>query len=110
MKTLIYFTNLVSICMNTWINTLFYIRLFLVCVISSLIWISSLILCTTSLYALAGPKIGQIKSCILYLVSCMRSCTSCSKNRVTDKLCTSADLHLCFHICKRKGFLMMQLV
>ena len=69
MKTLIYFTNLVSICMNTWINTLFYIRLFLVCVISSLIWISSLILCTTSLYALAGPKIGQIKSCILYLVS-----------------------------------------
>ena len=70
MKTLIYFTNLVSICMNTWINTLFYIRLFLVCVISSLIWISSLILCTTSLYALAGPKIGQIKSCILYLVSC----------------------------------------
>ena len=66
MKTLIYFTNLVSICMNTWINTLFYIRLFLVCVISSLIWISSLILCTTSLYALAGPKIGQIKSCILY--------------------------------------------
>ena len=68
MKTLIYFTNLVSICMNTWINTLFYIRLFLVCVISSLIWISSLILCTTSLYALAGPKIGQIKSCILYLV------------------------------------------
>ena len=63
MKTLIYFTNLVSICMNTWINTLFYIRLFLV----SLIWISSLILCTTSLYALAGPKIGQIKSCILYL-------------------------------------------
>ena len=71
MKTLIYFTNLVSICMNTWINTLFYIRLFLVCVISSLIWISSLILCTTSLYALAGPKIGQIKSCILYLVSCM---------------------------------------
>ena len=71
MKTLIYFTNLVSICMNTWINTLFYIRLFLVCVISSLIWISSLILCTTSLYALAGPKIGQIKSCILYLVSCI---------------------------------------
>ena len=70
MKTLIYFTNLVSICMNTWINTLFYIRLFLVCVFSSLIWISSLILCTTSLYALAGPKIGQIKSCILYLVSC----------------------------------------
>ena len=69
MKTLIYFTNLVSICMNTWINTLFYIRLLLVCVISSLIWISSLILCTTSLYALAGPKIGQIKSCILYLVS-----------------------------------------
>ena len=67
MKTLIYFTNLVSICMNTWINTLFYIRLFLVCVFSSLIWISSLILCTTSLYALAGPKIGQIKSCILYL-------------------------------------------
>ena len=59
MKTLIYFTNLVSTCMNTWINTLFYIRLFLVCVISSLIWISSLILCTTSLYALAGPKIGQ---------------------------------------------------
>ena len=71
MKTLIYFTNLVSICMNTWINTLFDIRLFLVCVISSLIWISSLILCTTSLYALAGPKIGQIKSCILYLVSCI---------------------------------------
>ena len=71
MKTLIYFTNLVSICMNTWINTLFYIRLFLVCVISSSIWISSLILCTTSLYALAGPKIGQIKSCILYLVSCI---------------------------------------
>ena len=71
MKTLIYFTNLVSICMNTWINTLFYIKLFLVCVISSLIWISSLILCTTSLYALAGPKIGQIKSCILYLVSCI---------------------------------------
>ena len=67
MKTLIYFTNLDSICMNTWINTLFYIRLFLVCVFSSLIWISSLILCTTSLYALAGPKIGQIKSCILYL-------------------------------------------
>ena len=73
MKTLIYFTNLVSICMNTWINTLFYIRLFLVCVISSLIWISSLILCTTSLYALAGPKIGQIKSCILYLVSCIHA-------------------------------------
>ena len=71
MKTLIYFTNLVSICMNTWINTLSYIRLFLVCVISSLIWISSLILCTTSLYALAGPKIGQIKSCILYLLSCI---------------------------------------
>ena len=69
MKTLIYFTNLVSICMNTWINTLFYIRLFLVCVFSSLIWISSLILCITSLYALAGPKIGQIKSCTLYLVS-----------------------------------------
>ena len=69
MKTLIDFTNLVSTCMNTWINTLFYIRLFLVCVFSSLIWISSLILCTTPLYALAGPKIGQIKSCILYLVS-----------------------------------------
>ena len=68
MKTLIYFTNLVSICMNTWINTLFYIRSFLVCVISSLIWIFSLILCTTSLYALAGPKIGQIKSCIIPLV------------------------------------------
>ena len=89
MKTLIYFTNLVSICMNTWINTLFYIRLFLVCVISSLIWISSPILCTTSLYALAGPKIGQIKSCILYLDTLVSTCT----------LVTS--LHICFscHVC-----------
>ena len=76
MKTLIYFTNLVSICMNIWINTLFYFRLFLVCVFSSLIWISSLILCTTSLYALAGPKIGQIKSCILVFVFTSMHCVA----------------------------------
>ena len=33
---------------------------------SSLIWTSTLILCTTSLFTLAGPKIGETMSSILY--------------------------------------------
>ena len=70
MKTLIYFTNLVSICMNIWINTLFYWVLYMIgfslCfLISDLDFLFSV---QHPLYALAGPKIGQIKSCILYTI------------------------------------------
>ena len=38
-------------------------------------------------------------------------CYLCRENNGTDQLCgyCTADLHLCFRICKRAGFLMTQL-
>ena len=35
----------------------------------------------------------------------------CSENKDADQLCSynTADLHLCFRICKKAGFLMMRL-
>ena len=36
----------------------------------------------------------------------------CSETKGTDQLCSfhAADLHLCFHICKKADFLMMQFI
>ena len=71
MKTLIYFTNLVSICMNIWINTLFYCVLYML-VFSLCFLISDLDFFSYSLYNIfVCPCWAQNWSNkVLYLVSC----------------------------------------
>ena len=72
MKTLIYFANLVSICMNIWINTLFYWVLYMI-VFSLCFLISDLDFLSYSLYNIfVCPCWTQNWSNkVLYLVSCI---------------------------------------
>ena len=39
-------------------------------------------------------------------ISEKKNCTICRQNKGTDQLCghSAADLHLCFHICKKQVF------